>query len=490
MSYYLVLDVGTTNVKAFAYSDDAVIGTAEERINPLFPEPGWVEEDPAEALEKTLRVSERIIGRLGRPLGVSVTNQRSTTILWDRETGEPLYNMITWQDTRTARIAEYFSAKFIMKLGRALGRMARMLIGIAPNLRRRPKISYMATLAAVRFGTNHSSMHIRWLMDNVEGIKAKIESGRAMFGTIDSWTAWNLTGKHVTDYTNASATGLYDPFSLRWSDTVLKVVEIPGRILPTPIANSQPPGTIVRGGVLEGLPLLAIIADQQASLYSAGVLEGTAKITNGTGAFIDINVGHTPMPGGLGVFPMITLKTVEKTLYLLEGIVQTVGSAFDWLVKIGLVDDVSELSKTCLKYRDTGGVSCLPALAGLGTPYWNPEAKARFEGITLSTERGHMVAALVKGIALRCAEAIAALEEASGIHVDKITADGMASNCDALLQFIADATGKMVEKAENLNGSSRGAYLIAKANHEGEDPVNAWAPPSIQRRFTPSQQKI
>lgn len=483
MSYFLVLDVGTTNVKAFAYQGDRIVEKAEEKVKPIYPEPGWVEEDPLEVLEKVYTVSERIIGRLGRPIGVAVTNQRSTTILWDRDSGDPIYNMITWQDTRTADIAEYFSSKFIMRLGRALGRIARLLIKVAPSLRKKAKISYAATLASVRFGTNHSSMHIRWIIDNVRGVKEKMESGKVMFGTLDSWIAWNLTGKHVTDYTNASATGIYDPFSLKWSSTVLKVVEIPGKILPEPIPNSEPVGRIVKGGVLEGLPLLTIIADQQASLYSAGISEGTTKITSGTGAFIDINVGHTPMPGGLGVFPMVALKTKTETFYLLEGIVQTVGSAFDWLVKVGLLDDVLELSEICFKYKDAGGVSCLPALAGLGTPYWNPKAKAKFEGITLSTEKGHIVAALVKGIAYRCTEAVAALEKASGIVVKRIVADGMASSCGALLQFIADATGKTVERVKNLHGSSRGAYLIAEANYKGLDVTEAWKPPEIQERF-------
>jgi len=484
MSYYLVLDVGTTNIKAIAFSEGVPILEISEKPRVRCPMKGWVEEDPEEVIEIVKRIMDKVIEKLGKPLGVGITNQRSSTVVWDKEDGTPLYNIITWQDTRTEDIVEQFSSKFIVRFGNALGKILSGISKILPFIKHTRKGAYIITLAYVSFGTTHSSMHLRWLMDNIEGVKEAMKSDKLAFGTLDSWVAWNLVSKHVTDYTNASATGLFDPFYLKWSDNITKIVEIPKQILPSLIENDRVVGNVKDYDV----PLLTMIADQQASLYAAGVSFGTMKITHGTGSFIDVNVGEKPFPGNIGLYPMVALATTKKSLYMLEGSVITSGSAIDWLVDVGLMKDYSEIEEA-FKGSDESGVIAIPALSGLGTPYVRPEIKGAIFGITRGTKRVDIIRGFVEGVAMRCVEVIEHIERVSKISSKEIFVDGGLSRSDAFLQVLADLSGKIIMRPKYLNESAYGTYMLSRLVREQKDVIDSWEPQEIEKKFTPAKDK-
>ncbi len=484
MSYYLILDLGTTTIKAFAFNDNGeIIKERKRTVKIISPEPGWVEEDPVKYWEVTRSLIDDIVNELGNPIAVGITNQRTTTVMWDKTTGEPLYNMITWQDTRAGELAETYSKKSLLKIARVMGKFVGGVAKIIPSLRRRKSIIRALTLAYFKFGANQSIMHIRWLLDNNEDVKRAVRENRAAFGTVDSWIIWNLSKQHVTDYTNASATGLFDPFKLEWSDTLMKIVNISKSILPKIKDCMSDFGEIT---FLKDVHITAVIADQQASLFSAGGINiGAMKITNGTGSFIDINVGSTPVPGILGTYPMIALKWKNEVYYLLEGIVQATGSVIDWLVDVGLAKNPEEVSEIASTTSDSAGVIFVPTICGLGTPFWNAKVRGIIYGITRATTKNHLIRAAIEGIASRCAEVILLVEEIAGIKVDKIIADGNASRCDALLQFLANFTGKKIIRPRNLEGTARGAFLLARGGAKGLSLKDAWIPPTIEKQFDP-----
>jgi len=482
MNYYLILDAGTTNVKAYAFSEEGeVLLEKSMRTRPVYPEPGWAELDPQELIETVRRLINDVVSSLGTPAGIGLTNQRSSTVVWDDE--GPLYNMITWQDTRTESIVEEFSRKFLVRFGKALGKVFYRLYRTASGIANLPKGAYIITLAHVGFGTTHSSMHLRWLMDNVPEVRRAIERGTARFGTMDSWIAWNLTGKHVTDYTNASATGLFDPFYLKWSDNITGIVGIPKEILPALQPNDSPVGETEYGA-----PLLTIVADQQAALYRAGVKAGSAKMTHGTGTFVDLNVGEKPKPASPGLYPMVALKTREKTLYLLEGIINASGSAVDWLLSVGLIKDYSEISDA-FKDPTLPRVLFIPAFAGLSTPYLRPDFRGALLNLSFSVGKEDIIKALVAGIAMRVVEVVKAMESGARVEIGSLLSDGGASRIHPLLQLIADFSGKRILLPKELNGSAQGTFMIARAVAEGRDVLSAWEKPVVERVFEPSGER-
>ncbi len=478
--YILVLDVGTTNIKGFAFSKDGeVLKKREIKTEPLFPEPGWVEQDPVKIRDAVYELLDHMEDELGKASGVSITNQRSSSIVWDERTGDPLYNMITWQDTRTQDLVEEYSEKFMVKFGKFMGDAVNRIAKVFPQIKRTERGGYLANLSYVSFGTNHTSMHLKWLMENVEDVKIAVEEKRALFGTIDTWLAWNLTGKHVTDYTNASATGLFDPFYLKWSDNILDILDIPAHILPEFVSNDKVIGPI------EGydVPLLTMIADQQGSLYMSGVKRGTTKVTNGTGSFIDMVVGDQPLPGDVGIFPMVALSSEDKDLYLLEGFVNSTGSAIDWIKELGLIDEYSEIDEIC-EERDKCPLIFIPALSGLASPYSLPEIKGTIMNVTMDTSREDLVSGMVRGLAMRCAEVIDSLEDISQIEVERLVADGGASRMDEFIQDLSDLSGKKIERAEMLNGSAYGAFMLARNVLAGKDIIKGWEKPRVEKTFS------
>jgi len=481
--YILVLDIGTTNIKGLAFSKNGdLLKSNEIKTEPIFPKPGWVEQNPIKVMDAVYELLDLMEDELGRASGVAITNQRSSSVVWDKETGEPFYNMITWQDTRTEDLVEEYSSKFKVKFGKFLGDIVNGISRFFPSIKKTERGGYIANLSYVSFGTSHTSMHLKWLMNNVKQVREGIEKGRALFGTIDTWVIWNLTDRHVTDYTNASATGLFDPFYLKWSDNIMEILDLPSSILPELVRNDE------RIGMIEGYdtPLLTVIADQQASVYMSGVKKGTTNITNGTGSFIDIIVGDQPLPGGIGIYPMVALSSENKTLYLLEGFVNSTGSAIDWLKNVGLINEYSEISSLC-----SGKEKCrlvfIPALSGLASPYAQPSIKGTIMNVTMDTSKDDLVNGLVTGLAMRCAEVVGSLEDTSMVEVNKVLSDGGASRIDEFLQMIADLSGKSIEKPKILNGSAYGTFMLARKILKDEDIILSWEKPKIEKKFTPSE---
>ena len=479
MNYILVLDVGTTNIKGLAFSKDGeLLKDKEIKTEPIFPKPGWVEQDPNKVMDAVYDLLDHMEDKLGKSSGVAITNQRSSSVVWDKETGKPLYNMITWQDTRTKDLVKEYSSKSMVKFGKFMGDVVNKIAKVIPSIKKTERGGYIANLSYVSFGTTHTSMHLRWMMNNVEKVRKGIEEDRAIFGTIDTWVAWNLTGEHVTDYTNASATGLFDPFYMKWSDNILDIVDIPENILPDFVDNDKKIGMIDEYDV----PLLTIIADQQASLYMSGVEKGTTKITNGTGSFIDMIVGDQPLPGYKGIYPMVALSTGDSTLYLLEGFVNSTGSAIDWLKKVGLIEDYSEIVLACSN-KEECKLTFIPAFSGLATPYVEPGIKGTIMNVTMDTSKEDLVRGMITGLAMRCGEVIDSLEKVSKVKVDSVLADGGASRIDEFLQIISDISEKKIERPKMLNGSAYGTYMLAKSILEGNDIIDGWEAPEIDKSF-------
>ncbi len=482
--YYLIVDAGTTTIKVFAYNDSGkVIKKVVNKVPASFPKPGWVEQDPSLYWEKVFDGIKSVCDELGQPLAVGVTNQRATTVVWDKVDGEPLYNMITWQDTRAFDLAEELSKESLVRLGKFLGSLVEAFAKVFKRLGESRSVKYLITIAHFKFGSNQPGIHLRWLMDNVSEFAKAVKAGKAAFGTLDSWILWNMVGRHVTDYTNASATGIFDPFYLKWSDRLINILGIPREILPSVVDNTCHLG---KSKVALDAPVTAVIADQQASLYSAGgTMRGAAKMTNGTGTFIDVNVGSEPVPAVGGTYPMVALKQGEKVIYLVEGIVQATGSAIDWLVDLGIIESPAEADELAELAKDSFGVVFVPALAGIGTPYWINEVRGCVHGLSRGTRREHLVRALMEGLAFRLSEVINVVESVSGMCFSEIVADGNASKHDVLLQLVADLSGKKVIRAKNLEGSSRGAFLLARGAIKGLSINEAWISPEVDKVFEP-----
>ncbi len=483
MKYYIILDVGTTNIKAHAYTQKGeLISSFEEKSKPIYPDSGWVEQDPAFIVDTVNKLIDKMVEEHGKALGVSLTNQRSSTLVWDKKTGEPLYNMITWQDTRTIDLIERLSKNFLLSFGRKLGKTTKVLSRLIPQIKKTRKGAYVITLANIGFGTAHSSMHLRWMIENVPEVKSAIDKKNACFGNIDSWVTYNLTGKHVTDYTNASATGLFDPFYAQWSENILKIVDVPRHVLPSFVDNDTKIGMVKRLDV----PFLTMIADQQASMYMAGVNPGDVSVTSGTGAFINLNVGVMPAPGDRGIYPMVALSTKKGKLFMLEGAVNSLGSAIDWLLDMGFIKDYDDITKAFKKSKNTN-VLFMPALSGLNSPYLRPDVKASLYNITRDSSKDDFTCALIKGISMRIYEVVDALEAVSNTSVKKIIADGGAAQTDEYLQLISDFSKKTIHRPKNLNGSAYGTFMLSKAVYEGRDVIESWERPVIEKTFKPKE---
>lgn len=482
VDWFLVLDVGTTQIKGFVFDFDGNIKETMKVGAPLrTPRHGYVEQDAVKLWEATKSVIDDFAGRFGKPKAIGLTTQRASTIVWDRS-GEPLYPIITWQDRRSADLAEKYSKLFSLRVVRGLGKFVSVFT-------KRPKsrsLKYLVTLANFKFGPNQPIMQLKWLFDNVEGLYDLAVKGELFFGTIDSWILYNLTGgEHITDYSNASATGLFDPFYLKWSDRLTKMVGIPRNILPR-LVDSM--GLLAKAKYPDGVPITSIIADQQSSLFSvAGINYGVTKITLGTGGFMDISTGGSPAPTRLGTFPLVYVKKGDEVLYMLEGIIQSVGSAVDFLLKIGMINSYEELYD--LAFDDDCEVVFLPILAGLGTPYWEPNARAIIYGFDRSTDRFGIAKALLEGIAFRFSEVLSVLEEVSGIHIDQVFVDGNAARIDSLLQAMADYSYRKILRVDQLEGTARGAFLLAKAGLLGKSLREAFSAPKVEREFLPERDK-
>ena len=445
MAVILALDQGTTSSRAFVFDGGGrVLASAQREIAQYFPQPAWVEHDPREIWRSQCETAREALSAAGMRAedvaAIGITNQRETTLLWDRTTGDPLCNAIVWQDRRTAAACDALRAR-----------------GLEETI-----AAQTGLLADPYF----SATKLRWLLDNCPGARERAERGELAFGTVDTWLIWNLTGgaRHVTDYTNASRTMLFDIHRLRWSDELLDALEIPRSVLPEVLPCTAEFGTAkpeIFGGAIR---IGGVAGDQQAALVGqAGFDAGIAKNTYGTGSFVMLNTGRQAVRSAHGLLTTIAYAfSPEEAFYALEGSVFITGAAIQWL-RDGLqiierTADVEALARSC---PDSGGVYFEPAFTGLGAPYWDPHARGIIAGITRGTTRAHIARAALEAVAFQSRDVIEAMQRDSGIELKELRVDGGGAVNDLTMQFQADVLGTAVVRPQFVETTALGAAYLA-----------------------------
>ena len=492
--YILVNDVGTTGVRSVIIDKDTnIVSEAYEEVPHIYPEPGWVEQDPGEIWEKCLKVTKKAMSDAKLTskeiAAIGIATQRATNVLWDKKTGTPVYNAISWQDTRTAKLCEEISQQTSLKLVRGIGRVITELSSAVKFLRKSRAIRMLITASHLSLTPEMSTPHVRWVLDNVKGANEKAKKGDILFGTLDTWLVWKYTeGKvHATDFSNISCTGMFDPFSLKWSNTLLKPFKLPKEIkLPEIKETSDDYGKTTLLG--EPIPITSVVADQQSALFAEACFgKGDVKCTNGTGTFIDMNTGHEPMASVHKMTPMIAWKLNGKVTYQLEGIVNTTGSVVQWLRDdLRIISSAGETEKLAKSVEDTKGVYIVPAFAGLSSPHWDPYARGTILGLTRGAKKEHLVRATLESIAYRCRDIMLAMIEDTGIKVRMIKADGGASQNDFILQFMADMLHVDVERPKILEATALGAAYFAGLRvgyWKSQDELKKYR--KVDKRFSP-----
>lgn len=492
--FILVNDVGTTGTRAIIYDRDAnVVAESYSELPQVFPKPGWTEQDPVGIYEKCVEVTREALKSAGvgpeQILAMGIATQRTTSMLWDKNTGEPVYNAITWQDTRMSDECERINHSLYFKSLHVIGGAFQGVASLSKSLKRNALGKMLITAAHFTITPAMSSAHARWLLDNVEGAVEKARAGDLLFGTVDTWLVWNYTGRktHATDFSNVSATGMYDPFQMKWSKELMKPFNLPGDlVLPEIRETSGDFGTTDVFG--HPIPIKCVVADQQAALFGEACFEvGSVKCTNGTGTFIDMNTGDEPVASIHKMTPMVAWKMQGKTTYMLEGIISSAGSSIQFLRdNLKLIKEAAESETLALSTEDTGGVYVVPAFTGLSAPYWDPFARGTVIGLTRATTREQVVRATLESIAYQCKDVVAAMEKDTGIRVCDIKADGGASQNDFLLQFLADILDTDVERPEILEATALGAaYFAGIAAGIWKFPDDILRVRRVEREFKP-----
>ena len=440
--YILALDQGTTSSRAILFDDKQnIAAVSQKEFTQLYPKEGWVEHNPMEIWSSQYAVMMEVIAqsniRAADLAAIGITNQRETTILWDRETGMPIYNAIVWQCRRTAPIVDGLVAQ-------GLTDHIRQTTGLLPD-------AYF------------SATKIRWILDHVEGAQARAEKGEILFGTVDSWLLWKLTGGavHATDVTNASRTMLFDIHKLDWDDTLLKALNIPRAILPEVRSSSEIYGYTEIQGVK--VPIAGMAGDQQAALFGQTCFDpGDAKNTYGTGCFLLMNTGDTPCESKNGLVTTIAVGLGGKVQYALEGSVFVGGAVIQWLRdEMRLFSESRDAEYYAQKVPDNGGIYIVPAFTGLGAPYWDMYARGAIVGITRGTTQNHIIRAAEESIAYQSADLVAAMEKDIGVPITLLKVDGGASRDQFLMQFQADILNKTVLRPAIRETTALGAAYLA-----------------------------
>ncbi len=444
--YLLSLDQGTTSSRAILFDEhQKIVGVSQKEFTQHFPQDGWVEHNPMEIWSSQYSVMMEVIAKTGiepRDIaGIGITNQRETTILWDRETGMPIYNAIVWQCRRTADIVDQLVAD-------GLGEHIKKTTGLIPD-------AYF------------SATKIKWILDHVEGAREKARRGEVLFGTVDSWLLWKLTnGKvHVTDYTNASRTMIFDIHKLDWDETLLEALDIPRAMLPEVRSSSEIYGYTDIQGIR--VPICGIAGDQHAALFGQTCFDpGDIKNTYGTGCFLLMNTGDTPFESKNGLLTTIAVGLNGKVQYALEGSVFVGGAVIQWLRdELRFFSESRDAEYYAQKVPDNGGVYLVPAFTGLGAPYWDMYARGCIVGITRGTTREHIIRAAQESIAYQVADLASAMEADTGLKLRSLKADGGASRDSFLMQFQADMLGCQVRRPAIRETTALGvAYLAGLAS--------------------------
>lgn len=458
--YVLALDQGTTSSRAILFDrDQNILGVSQKEFTQHYPQEGWVEHDPMEIWSSQYAVMMEVVAQSGvdssEIASIGITNQRETTILWDRETGRPIYNAIVWQCRRTADIVDGLIAD-------GLEEHIRKTTGLIPD-------AYF------------SATKIKWILTHVPGAMERAKTGKILFGTVDSWLVWKLTGGavHVTDYTNASRTMLYDIHRLQWDETLLKALGIPQEILPEVRPSSEIYGyTEIQGAQI---PIAGIAGDQQAALFGQTCFDpGDAKNTYGTGCFLLMNTGDKPCESKNGLLTTIAIGINGGVQYALEGSVFVGGAVIQWLRdEMRFFTDSRDAEYYARKVPDNGGVYLVPAFTGLGAPWWDMYARGSILGITRGTRREHIIRAAQESIAYQVADLVSAMENDTGIPLTQLKADGGASRDMFLMQFQADIMNRSVRRPAIRETTALGAaYLagLAVGVWKNQDEIrNLWA---------------
>ncbi|MCD8101986.1 MAG: glycerol kinase GlpK [Alistipes sp.] len=442
--YILALDAGTTSNRAIVFDHDGNIRSVAQREFPqIFPESGWVEHDPNEIWSTMASVIAEAISKIGingtNIDSIGITNQRETAIVWDRKTGEPVYNAIVWQDRRTS---DYCN-----------------------QLKESDAYTKIKDKTGLIIDAYFSATKVKWILDNVEGARQKAENGDLVFGTVDTWLIWKLTAGevHVTDVTNASRTMMYNIHELKWDDELLQLFTIPKAMLPEVKSSSEVYGTTKTTIFASKLPIAGIGGDQQAALFGQMCIEpGMIKNTYGTGCFILLNTGETPVVSKNNMLTTIALQIDGKTTYALEGSIFVGGAIVQWLRDgLGIIKSSSDIEALARKVEDNGDVYLVPALTGLGAPYWDQYARGLIIGISRGTTAAHIARAALEGIAFQSMDVINSMVIDAGIGMKELRVDGGASANDLLMQFQADLLATDVLRPKVIETTALGAAYLA-----------------------------
>lgn len=446
--YILSIDQGTTSSRAILFNKDGeVVNIAQQEFKQYFPQPGWVEHNPKEIWSSVLAVIAKVLSEksvsVDQVTAIGITNQRETTIVWDRHTGEPIYNAIVWQSRQTADICTE-------------------LIGAGYE-----KLFHQKT--GLRIDAYFSGTKLKWILDHVEGAREKAEAGDLLFGTIDTWVAWNLSGgnAHVTDYSNASRTLMYNIYDLCWDEELLAILGVPKSMLPEVKSSSEIVGHTIRKNTFgHEIPIAAIAGDQHAALFGQMCYQkGMVKNTYGTGCFMLMNTGEQPVNSASGLLTTIAWGLDGKITYALEGSVFVAGSALQWLRDgLRMLKHSKDSELYANRVEDTNGVYVVPAFVGLGTPYWDSEARGAIFGLTRGTTKEHFVRATLESLAYQTKDVLSVMEKDSGITIQTLRVDGGVIKNNFLMQFQSDILNMNVERPKVNETTALGvAYLAGLA---------------------------
>lgn len=440
--YILTLDEGTTSARAVLFDKGGnAVSAAQREFKQIYPQPGFVEHDPVEIFSVQYAAVTEAITAIGASAeeiaAVGVTNQRETTIIWDKNTGEPIYNAIVWQCRRTSEMCDKLRADGLEE--------------------------YIRKTTGLRINAYFSATKIKWILDNVPGARDRAENGDLLFGTVDTWLIWKLSGGkiHVTDRTNAARTMLYDIHSLTWDKKLLEILQIPKCMLPEVRSSSEIYGNVNILGA--EIPVSGIAGDQQAALFGQKCFcEGDIKNTYGTGCFLLMNTGDTAFESKNGLITTIAADAGDNICYALEGSVFVGGAVIQWLRdELGLIATAAESEKVALSVPDSSGVYIVPAFAGLGAPYWDMYARGTICGLTRGSGKNHIIRACLEAIAYQTNDLITALKADTGLPINHIRADGGAAANNFLMQFQADISDVGVIRPAQTEATAAGAAYLA-----------------------------
>ena len=443
MKYILAIDQGTTSTRAIVFDKQGnTIAVAQQEITQHFPKPGWVEHNPVEIWESVQATVRQVVDRVGASniAAIGITNQRETTVVWDKRTGKPVYNAIVWQSRQTADICSELKKK-----------------GLDPEVREKTGLLIDAYFSGTK---------VKWILNYVPGAQAEAFAGNLLFGTIDTWVLWNLSEerRHATDYTNASRTMLYNIRDLKWDEGLCNALDVPAGMLPEVVDSSAAYGH-ARADILgvEGIPVCGIAGDQQAALFGQGCFSpGMAKNTYGTGCFMLMNTGDQAVDSPNGLLTTIAWGLGGKVEYALEGSIFVAGSAVKWMRDtVELFSDAAETEPLALSLPSSEGVYVVPAFVGLGTPYWDSEVRGAIFGLTRGSSRSHLVRATLESVAYQTKDVLDVMEKDSGIRLKALRVDGGMVRNNFLMQFQSDVLGVDVERPVVQETTALGAAYLA-----------------------------